>query len=876
MPSSRTILRTQRGTKRHAPRPRGSLNHLLPPALLALFLLALLTLVTLHVFARFGDDSHWVAHTQQVLAAIGTTRSDIQDEETAQRELLLSDSPALRSILQNAVSLVQADQGRLRHLTIDNPVQQRKLAVLSALTVARQRGSLPASRIASANDAVRLSLDGLTAEENRLLRQRVPAAEQAGRTAQVLVLTGLGLVASLLLLVATMGGQYLREQRQIDADLRTSQENLEVRVLQRTSQLEEAGRILAEREQRFRFLADAMPQIVWTTLPDGRVNFYNQRWHDYTGLTLEETDNGGIETVVHPDDFPRISDQGRAATTAQHAYTMEYRLLSRDGLFRWHLGRVLPLRDEAGEISLWVGTGTDIDDYKQVAEALRQTHEALQESHGELEARVMQRTRDLEIARDRVLESESRFRAAIEAMQEGILMQDQEKTVLLSNAVADRILGVSPGALFGGSAMQPAWKVIREDGSDFPPEAFPSDLALRLGQPQASTLMGLHYASGEVTWLSVSAAPLRHIGEEKPYAAVSTFSDITERRLSEEALRQAEEGYRGIFENSAEGIFQTTLEGRFRTINPALARMLGYASPQAVLSEMTDIAAQLYRSPTERDRLRALLLKEERVTGFVTECMRRDGSSVWVSINARLHRDRHGEVEFLEGTMQDITERRADDQRLIDYNIVLEFQKKELEKTNVELERVNNQLETLATLDGLTGLKNHRAFQERMGEEFDRARRYALPLSLIMVDVDKFKDYNDAYGHPAGDEVLRRVARILEGSVRDCDFTARYGGEEFVLILPQTDSEGAYAIAERSRIAIEAFAWEMRPVTASFGMASLSLSLTGSADGAALLAQADELLYLAKANGRNQVVRSYAARGEEADWDTCRDLDLIH
>ena len=847
---------------------RVGLGHLLSPALLAIFLLALVTLVTLHTFGRFKKDSHWVTHTHEVLAVLAATRSDTQDEETAQYDSRLANDAQSRSLLHASVILVDDDQSHLRKLTIDNPRQQHNLVALAELTRQRRVDTKTTSKVDKANDPSYLLLNAMVQEENRLLRQRIPSAEQAGEAAQRLVLLGLGLVAALLILVGTMGRQFLREQKKIDDAVRTSKDELEQRVSERTRDLEEAGLSLVKREQRFRFLANAMPQIVWTARPDGTVDFTNERWHEYTGLNDKETDHDSIPLVVHPDDVPTIIARMAAGMAEGAAYTMEYRLLRTDGHYRWHLGRVVPSRDETDEITLWVGTGTDIDDYKQVTEALNQSHQVLEE-------RVIERTTDLQLARDQILESEAQFRAAIEAMQAGLVVENQDRQVLLCNGSAERILDYAPGTLVGSKSVQSSWQTIREDGSEISSAELPSSLALETGRAQAPILMGLRWSYGGVTWLSVSAAPLWHPGEATPYAAVATFSDITDRRRAEEALKSAEESYRSIFENSMEGIFQTTLEGRFRTVNPALARMLGYGSPREVIELMTDIANQLYKTPEGRERLMAILFAEERIVGFEVEFKRRDGSGLWVSLNAHLHRSSLGEVEFLEGTMQDITERRADEQRLIDYNIALEFQKHELEKTNVELARVNSQLETLATLDGLTGLKNHRVFQERLREEFDRAQRYLLPLSLIMVDVDKFKDYNDTYGHPAGDEVLRRVARILESCIRDCDFTARYGGEEFVLILPQTDSDGAFAIGERCRATIEQFAWSVRPVTASFGVVSLSVSENETLRSEDLIASADELLYIAKANGRNQVARSHSAHNDSVEAGTRQELGLL-
>jgi diguanylate cyclase (GGDEF)-like protein/PAS domain S-box-containing protein len=191
----------------------------------------------------------------------------------------------------------------------------------------------------------------------------------------------------------------------------------------------------------------------------------------------------------------------------------------------------------------------------------------------------------------------------------------------------------------------------------------------------------------------------------------------------------------------------------------------------------------------------------------------------------------------------DLTERKHAEQEAEDYRIVLEFQKKELEAANAALE-------AMATTDGLTGLLNHRAFQERLAEEISRTERYNKPLSLMMLDVDYFKRYNDTHGHPAGDEVLRRIAETLRDSVRETDWVARYGGEEFVVILPQTDQIGAQIIAERIRATIAVVPWPRSLITVSIGVAAFGISVP---DQATLIARADSALYQSKNNGRDQI-----------------------
>jgi diguanylate cyclase (GGDEF)-like protein len=167
-----------------------------------------------------------------------------------------------------------------------------------------------------------------------------------------------------------------------------------------------------------------------------------------------------------------------------------------------------------------------------------------------------------------------------------------------------------------------------------------------------------------------------------------------------------------------------------------------------------------------------------------------------------------------------------------------------------------------AVTDELTGLFNHRRFQEVMAAEVERARRYGHELGLIMLDIDNFKEVNDSYGHLQGDLVLREVARVLRLSSREIDEPARYGGEEMAVALPQTDLEGAYQFAERVRRRIEdleipAGAKGVLKVTASFGAASLAA--IGGSHKDALVAAADAALYEAKRSGKNRTERAAAS-----------------
>jgi diguanylate cyclase (GGDEF)-like protein len=177
----------------------------------------------------------------------------------------------------------------------------------------------------------------------------------------------------------------------------------------------------------------------------------------------------------------------------------------------------------------------------------------------------------------------------------------------------------------------------------------------------------------------------------------------------------------------------------------------------------------------------------------------------------------------------------------------------ERKSNEAQLALANLRLEALATTDGLTGIKNHRAFQEQLHVEWHKCGRYHTPLSLVLIDLDHFKNYNESFGHPAGDDVLKQAAQLLQQCARESDSVARYGGEEFMVILPQADSVGAMALAERFRQTIESADWPRRSITVSLGVATMHALTANSHE---LIMEADRALCHSKKVGRNWVTHA--------------------
>lgn len=178
---------------------------------------------------------------------------------------------------------------------------------------------------------------------------------------------------------------------------------------------------------------------------------------------------------------------------------------------------------------------------------------------------------------------------------------------------------------------------------------------------------------------------------------------------------------------------------------------------------------------------------------------------------------------------------------------------RELEVHRDSMKRAQALLEHQTITDSLTGIANRRALEARLQAELARSRRERSTLALAMIDADHFKAYNDGFGHPAGDEALRQLAKLLTASVRPYDFVARYGGEEFAAVFPSVDERTALVLAERMRQVVETARWPHRPLTISVGIAVTAPTRGEELEATELLERADRALYRAKDEGRNRV-----------------------
>lgn len=295
-----------------------------------------------------------------------------------------------------------------------------------------------------------------------------------------------------------------------------------------------------------------------------------------------------------------------------------------------------------------------------------------------------------------------------------------------------------------------------------------------------------------------------------------------DREAFSRSMLQIEESYRELQENLPVGVYRAVEEGLIQTTNSALIRMMGFESFEALQSARLH---EVWVYPKQRTSMIEKLRDEGFVLGYEVTLRRADGTELEASFDARGTFDSQGRLVYFDAIVQDITER-------------------------VEAQR---RLEQMARTDSLTGLYNRQHLMERFEAELARASRYSRPLSVMMIDLDHFKQVNDGYGHLAGDDVLVAAASVIEEILRETDFVGRYGGEEFLAVLPETSLEGAMDLAERLRGAMEDNCHWMPcgdelEVTCSIGVAE---ALCDEVEN--IIDLADSAMYAAKRTGRNRV-----------------------
>ncbi|MGD0278565.1 MAG: PAS domain S-box protein [Smithella sp.] len=334
---------------------------------------------------------------------------------------------------------------------------------------------------------------------------------------------------------------------------------------------------------------------------------------------------------------------------------------------------------------------------------------------------------------------------------------------------------------------------------------------------------------GKMIWIQGLSTPTRH---KNRLVFNGILLNITDRKRSEEALRESEEKYRELVKYAPAGIYEVEYEtGRLKSINDVFCEYTGYTRDELLNMNYYDLLTE--ESQKYMFERLGKLQAGEKISTTAEYCIRtKSGGELWIRLSVRYLYE-NGKLKGAAGIVHNITERkRAED----------------------ILRKSEQRFRELSIIDDLTQLYNSRHFYAQLEIEIERSNRYAQPLTLLMLDLDNFKEFNDTYGHIEGDYVLSQLGHLVKKCLRETDSAYRYGGEEFTILLPMTTNEEGIITAKRIQDELKKEVFTPLPdkevfVTMSFGCSQYK----PKEDMKAFVHRVDQLMYQAKKNGRNRI-----------------------
>lgn len=455
---------------------------------------------------------------------------------------------------------------------------------------------------------------------------------------------------------------------------------------------------------------------------------------------------------------------------------MELDLRRKDG-GTLHVMMTATLHKEEGYLQ---GAVLDVTEYKEAERMLRESHAFLQN--------------------------------ILNALPTPVFFKDTEGRYQLVNSAFENMLGLSAEQVLGKNVF----------------EISPQGYAEKYHQMDAALLNSRGPAIQQYEYQVASAGSIRDVMFNKEsmfnedgelLGLVGVIMDITDRKRMENSLRRAEERYRALYMNAAEGIFTASMEGVFLGVNPAMAGMFGYDSPQAMRVQVHDVGTQLFVQPERYAELQERLRIERVVSGFEAQVVRADGAVRWASISARGMFGLGDRLERIEGLVMDVT----------------------VQKQSAE------ELARLVVTDPLTGIANRIGMNQYLEKTLRQGARSGCRVGLLFIDLDGFKPINDQFGHRVGDMVLAQVAERLCARLRSADLAARVGGDEFAVVLWDVGESAAVERVSRELLVSLTEPYDCDGTLCSVG-ASIGASLYPAHGGTAsdLLSAADSAMYEAK------------------------------
>ena len=535
-------------------------------------------------------------------------------------------------------------------------------------------------------------------------------------------------------------------------------------------------------------LVESSPDAIVSIDRTGRFQSWNPGAEALLGYTREEALGSPLALVVPDADRRQTEELMAPIWRGQPLAEWEGRRRHKDGrLLDVHL-TVAPVRNTAGDVVGVTATLRDITSRKL---------------------------------------AERRFESLLEAAPDAMVIVDEAGEIVLVNDRVEEVFGYGRDELLG----RPVEALIPERFSSGHPAHRAEFAATPDARPMGAGLeLFARNKDGSEFPVEISLSPLE---TEEGLLVTAAVRDVSARRRTEQALREAEERFRRSFEDSATGMALVEVRsvdregGRLLQTNQALVELSGYSEAELSGLRIWDLIHHEDLPRVGKD-VEDLLARHGATYQTEVRFVGADGRERWASASVSIVRDHHGEPLHAVVQVQDATERK----------------------------RHEGQLRYLADHDPLTGLANRRRFETELRRELAAAHRYGSGGAVILLDLDNFKALNDSHGHAAGDELLRAVAQAIRGRMRASDTLARLGGDEFAVVIPRASAEEARHAAEGIRRVISEVrldgAASAHQVTVSTGIAMFHDGPEAALD-ADLIVEADMAMYEAKKSGRDRI-----------------------
>lgn len=619
-----------------------------------------------------------------------------------------------------------------------------------------------------------------------------------------------------------------------------------------------AEEALRESEQKYRLLLANIPAVVYTGYADWAVDFHDDKIEALTGYSNEDFKTRRLKwsDMVLAEDLSRTKEIFLEALKSTRAYVREYRIRAKNGDILWLRERGQIFCDPQGRIVQVNGVFSDITEQHNIAQELEQLRQQQE--------------------------------MILKAAGEGIFGLNRQGEVTFANPAAAAMIGYEPAELVG----RPMHELIhhtREDGNPHPRENCPVYTAIQSGETRQVSNDFFWRKDGQGFPVEYVATPV--IDRGQTVGTVVVFKDITQRRRDEEALAQTNDRLRRMVAEAEERHYTMSLlkdlddvlqschtsEEAYATISLSAAKLFledsgalylfnnsqNYFEAVAVWGE--SLPAEAVFAPDDcwsvrRNRLHLVTASHpELPCRHLTDSWSGDYLCVPMMVQGGAPGVLHVRLSPPRTPGRTAEELKTQAESRLQLAVTV-AEHLGLSLANLKLRET---LRHQAIRDPLTGLFNRRYLEETLDRELMRAKRENAPVGVIMIDLDHFKQFNDAFGHGAGDTLLRELGQLIQRSIREGDIPCRWGGEEFLLIMPGASLDIVRARAENLRQDVKQLLVEDRgkplgPITISLGAASFP---EHGATQEELIRTADAALYRAKQEGRDRVV---AAGGDSA------------